>query len=267
MRFFPKKGREITKEFNPSQIRKNDYFSDGSIVLKKYFYDNEKGYIIFLNQNNEVKHKLKPGEVDSLDKVNKLSLIDGELTLINNLFRVDLNLQMAYVYKLAILNNINAAQETLDLLYNEVISRKKLLKKFVYLASPILLSILFYIISYLGNWLNSDFFKMLLKYNSLIIFSGIGNFLSISKNIDKIEFDSRETLMSYFIFAFFKYIHSSLSSILLIILYRSNLINLEVKNVNSDLFLKILVTIGSFCESLVPNIFDKIGNSLDKKES
>lgn len=247
-----------------SEVKKGMIFSDGSEVEKKYFYDNDKNYIIFLNQNKEIIYKIRGKSTNSIDKVKKIALVNGELNLITNYFRKDLNLQMAYVYKLAILNDVKSAEASLELLEKEIISRKKILKQFTYLIAPIIISFVLYCLSFGNLFIKNDILKILYDNKVLIIFSGIGSFLSISKNIDKIEFNSSETTRSYFIFAVFKYINSGFCSLMLIILYKSKLINIKFENVDEGLFLGILATLGSFSEGLIPNIFDKLAKKINE---
>ncbi|WP_448821255.1 hypothetical protein [Cetobacterium sp.] len=115
----------VDKNTKFSEVTVGMYFSDESRVEKKYFYDNVKNYIIFLNQNKEITYRIRGEEESSLNKVKKLALVNGELNLIPNLFRKDLNLQMAYIYKLAILKDSDSAEKMLELLENGITSRKK----------------------------------------------------------------------------------------------------------------------------------------------
>lgn len=256
----------VDKNTKFSEVTVGMYFSDESRVEKKYFYDNDKNYIIFLNQNKEITYKIRGNEPNSLDKVKKLALVNGELNLVPNLFRKDLNLQMAYVYKLAILNDAVSAEKALNLLEDGIMSRKKILKQFTYLITPIFLSIIIYFLTFVGMFSTEGILNIIFEKKILIIFSGVGSFLSISKNIDKIEFNTSETVWSYFIFAFFKYINSLFCSIMLIILYKSELINIEFKVEDKELLMKVLATLGSFSEGLIPNIFDKLaGKIVDEK--
>ncbi len=136
----------------------------------------------------------------------------------------------------------------------------------MYLITPIFLSIFLYLFIYILVFSENTILQMIFDNKLLIIFSGVGSFLSISKNIDKIEFNTNETVWSYFIFAFFKYINSLFCSIMLIVLYKSELINIEFKVKNNDLLEGILSVLGSFSEGLIPNIFDKLaGKITDEK--
>ncbi|MGL5796651.1 MAG: hypothetical protein ACRCYT_00450 [Cetobacterium sp.] len=270
---FNKSKKYVNEKMKFSEVRKGMFFSDDSEVKKKYFYDNNKNYIIFLNQNKEIIYKIRGIEKNSIDKIKKIALVNGELNLVPNLFREDLNLQMAFIYKLAILNDPESSEKALILLENGILSRKKILKQFTYLITPIFLSmilyfltLILYFLTFIAIFNNQGILKIIFKHKILIIFSGIGSFLSISKNIDKIEFNTSETVWSYFIFSSFKYVNSLFCSIMLILLYTSKLINIEFKAQNEELFMMILATLGSFSEGLIPNIFDKLsGKILDEK--
>lgn len=97
----------------------------------------------------------------------------------------------------------------------------------------------------------------MVKYKEIFLFSGIGNFLSIAKNIKDIEFDSSETSISYFVFALFKYFTSLFSAILLVILYNSDIVNLKLGEASEQNAIRLLATLGGFSQNIVPNIFKK----------
>lgn len=252
IRFF-NHNREVSSDIKMSQIKKGDKFSDGFIVKKKYFFDNEKNYVIYLSTDNEVKYRLKESN-NSIDKISNLGVIKSQLEIIIPFFRKDLNIQLANVYKLAILDEKDSAISLLENLNKQIVSRKQLVKKFIYLGTPLLTSFLFYVIMYFIS----------LNYSYIFLFSGIGSFLSISRQLNKIEFNTSETTIFYFGFAIFKYLYSLFSSIILILLYKSNILNIEFKSNNENFFLIILVLLGSFCESLIPNIFEKLGEKIEK---
>lgn len=253
------------KRILPSQLRQGMKLADGAVIKKKYYFSNEKDYVIFLNQDKEVKYKI--------NKVVKLidgtALVSGELYSIINLFRKDLNLQMATIYKLLIEDDVQIATKGLETLKKEISSRKKMLKQFTYLGAPVIFSLMVYVIFSILNLVNVSFELKILEVlcfnKKLIIFSGIGNFLSISKNLKKIEFDSSETPISYFVFAFFKFLNSSVCSVMMIILYKSNLINITFEGKEKGLFLIILAVLGGFSESLIPNIFENLAKQYQPK--
>lgn len=255
------KRREITSNIKTNQIKKGDFFSDGNIVKKKYFFDNDKDYIIYLNQDNQIQYKLRKPLSNEINKIAKLGFIKGQLEILFAWFRKDLNLQLANVYKLGLLGEADNAIYALEILEREIENRKKLLKKFFYLITPILISILFYLSIFILEKI--DYLSEYYKYRYIILFSGIGSFLSISININSIEFNTSETPIFYFCFAFFKYLHSIFSSILLILLYKSKIINIEINTSSEDMLFIILATLGGFSGKLIPNIFDKISRKLE----
>ncbi|WP_143403916.1 hypothetical protein [Fusobacterium polymorphum] len=64
---------------------------------------------------------------------------------------------------------------------------------------------------------------------------------------------------SYFIFALFRYIYSLFSAILLVFLYKSNIINIKLNGTSEEKFIILLATLGGFSAKLIPNIFEKYG--------
>lgn len=257
--------KHIDENTKMNQIRENFIFSNGSIVKKVYFFNNDKRTIIFLDKNGEVKYRIGSPSTNCLDKLLNLSLVNGELLNIK-FFKEDLNLKMAYIYKLGLENKEDNAQVEVDSLIKLINNRKKLLKQFTYLGTPLIFTVfLFLFILFLDkvNFLSGySFFNVILEYKSIIIFSGIGNFLSVSKNIKKIEFDTGETQTIYIFFSFFKYLTSLFSAILLVFLYNSNIINFKIQGSSTEAVIRILSVLGGFFENIVPNIFEKINNKI-----
>lgn len=254
---------KINKEIKkPSEYRDGDKFSDGNVLKKKFFFDDKINYIIYLNKNNEVKYRIGPENENCLSKIRDLSMVAGEILLLSIFLKKDLNLKLAYIYKLAILNQKEEAERDLEALKKSIFSRKKMLKQFVYLLTPVILSIVFYLLSTILYIIPLDSLKIIYKYKTVFLFVGMGSFLSISKNIKNIEFETTEMIKSYFIFAFFKYLHSLFSGTLLIFLCNGNIVNIRIEGASQEAFVRTLAVIGSFSESLVPNIFDNLGKNI-----
>ena len=68
--------------------------------------------------------------------------------------------------------------------------------------------------------------------------------------------------ISYFIFAFFKYLTSLFSAILLVFLYNSNIVNIKIEGTSEEYVIRLLATLGGFSENIVPNIFEKFGEKI-----
>ena len=255
--------KKITK---PSKMKKGHSFNDGDKLKIKYFFNDESHTVVYLNFDNQVKYKIGPNAITCLNKLKNLSLVDGELISLPILFKKDLNLKMAHIYKLALNNEQENSQNEIGILYNNIINRKRILKKFVYLSTPVFLSIFLYLIFSIANYFEEKIFlnslKLITEYKSIFIFAGIGNFLSTSKNIKNIEFDTSEMKISYFIFAFFKYLTSLFSAILLVFLYNSNIVNIKIEGTSEEYVIRLLATLGGFSENIVPNIFEKFGEKI-----
>lgn len=232
---------------------------DGSIIKKLYFFNYEKGFIIFLDQNKEIKYRI----VNTLGysfKINLplLQVIQNEILEIPNWFRKDLNSDLAFYFRECIiendmsLENIESKkmeiQTNLENLQNKIKERKKFLKKIVYLITPIFLTciLLNSILVFDIKFLNKD----------LILYSFLGNFISIFKNINKIEFQSAEEFKSYIIFAALKYFQAIICSYLLVYLWESKIITIQLGE-NSSSSKNVFYILGAFSENLVPNIFSK----------
>lgn len=238
---------------------------DGSTIKKLYFFNYEKGFIIFLNQNKEVKYRIvnKLGYSFKID-LPILQFIENDILEIPNFFRKDLNLSLAYYFSKGILRDnenkeiIEEQQEKMTIALKEmqikIIERKKFLKKLIYLVTPLLLGTSMSLIAFISKF-NFD----------LILFSSIGSFILNFKNINKIEFDSSEVVSSYILFSILKYCQSIICSYLLVYLYKSKIINITT-TVEKDKFINILYILGSFSENLVPNIFSKFESKIKVDE-
>ena len=235
--------KEIKK---PSKYKKNNEFSDGSKVKKKYFFDDDKNYIIYLDTQNEVRYKTN-SDFDANAKIRNLPTIVAEISEIWSFFKKDLNLRLAHIYRLGLLNNFDVADEEVGKLIKIIDSRKRIIKKICYLMIPLISIITFCFYSIIFN-------KEIAK---IICFSSMGCFLSVSTTLKDIEFDTEETVTSYSIFSFFKLATSIFSSILLIRLYKCNLLNKELMAVFGEGIIFILAALGGFSSKLVPDIFKK----------
>lgn len=235
----------MNKEVDFGSYKKRDKFLDGSILKKKYFFDNEKEYIIYLSSENEVKYKTNLS--NNIHKMDDLALVVGEINNLSPLLKEDLNLKLAYIYKLGLLNEIEVGNKEIKKLLKIIEARKKIIKQFSYLTIPIIGFIFCFI------------FEFKFKDEFILTFASIGCFIAISTNIKDIEFNTEEMVKSYFIFAVFRYIHSLFSAILVVFLYRSNIINIKLEGITEDKFIILLATLGGFSAKLVPNIFEKYG--------
>ena len=156
--------KEIKK---PSKYKKKDEFSDGSKIKKKYFFDNDKNYIIYLDTKNEVRYKTN-SDFDANTKIRNLPAIVAEISEIWSFFKKDLNLRLAHIYRLGLLDNFDAVDEEIIELMKIINSRKRIIKKICYLVIS-LISIIF-------SWFRFMIFhRELLK---IIFFSSIGCFFS-----------------------------------------------------------------------------------------
>ncbi|WP_270466120.1 MULTISPECIES: hypothetical protein [Fusobacterium] len=234
------------KDVDFGSYRKGDKFQDGSFLKRKYFFDNEKEYIIYLNSEDEVKYKTNLSS-NSIHKLENLPLIIGEINNLYPFLKKDLNLKLAYIYKLGLLNEIEVGNKEVKELLKIIEARKKIIKQFSYLLIP-LIGLLF-----------SFLFEIKFKRELVFTFASIGCFISISTNINDIEFNTEEMVKSYFIFALFRYIHSLFSAILLVFLYKSNIINIKLNGTSEEKFIILLATLGGFSAKLIPNIFEKYG--------
>lgn len=246
------------KILKPSELKKGHSFKDGSILKKKYFFDDKLHVIIYLDENDEVKYKFGPDFEDSLNSLENLAMVQGEILLLANFLKEDLNLKLAHIYKLAINNEKLNAQKEVDSLYIDILNRKKILKQFIYLATPMIVSSTLYFSLWGLLYFNLTSSNLITTYKEIFIFAGIGNFLSTAKNIKTIEFNTSEEIISYTIFAIFKYLTSLFSAVLLIVLYNSNIINLKIDGASREYIVRLLATLGGFSQNIVPNIFEKL---------
>ena len=117
------------KDVDFGSYRKGDKFQDGSFLKRKYFFDNEKEYIIYLNSEDEVKYKTNLSS-NSIHKLENLPLIIGEINNLYPFLKKDLNLKLAYIYKLGLLNEIEVGNKEVKELLKIIESLKKIINQF-----------------------------------------------------------------------------------------------------------------------------------------
>lgn len=249
----------------PSKYKKGDVLKDGIKIKQVYFFDDELHYLIFLDSDYNVKYRLGEGCNDQIETNVLLGQVASELILVPKRFRKDINLFLAKTYQMLITARIDGeanVDKNISLLFDMIAQRKKIIKKYIFLSTPIaLLLFISVLLTMIGihNLFLADGFSIL----KFILFLTIGNYLSISNNIKKVEFNSSETTLFYFLFAVFKYFASVGSALILIVLYNSNIININVESDNYELVLSILAAVGGYAEALVPNIFENISKTIN----
>lgn len=245
---------ESKTKIKPTTYKKKHRFDDGSLLKEKYFANNKDHYIIYKNENNEVKYKCsKNVEIEGIEQ------IIAELSIMPRYFKTDLNLHLAKIYDLALSNNLNGNKELLSNLESKIQNRNKIIKKISYLLTPTIIIILYYLF-YFTVGKNIEILK---EYATLPFFTYLGSFITIVAKLDSITFESGETSRYYIIFSIFKFIIGILSSIMLIVFYKSGVVNLKI-DIPSNYLISILSSLGGYSEKLVPNIFENISKKINK---
>lgn len=237
-------------------------FEKGNKVKKRYFFNLDANYVIFLDSNNDIRYRIG-SDHGCLDELVDLNSVVCDLVFIPYNCKKDLCQYLAKIYLLAFEDKIENAIKNIDLLKEMIVERKKIIKKITYISTPLLFSIVLMVLFYVLAATSIVDFEFYSKYKYLVLFATIGNYISVSHNLNKIEFYTHETFGFYILFSIFKYITSIFSAILLLLLYISGVINIKLNILNETQLIAILSTIGGYAEVMIPNIFEKMSKMME----
>lgn len=224
----------------------------GSIVKKKYFYDNRLGFIIFKNEKDDV-------AFFASKQITNISSLLGQCNLMKELthsekFKEWIDRQKAWALNEFFLNNEEKSKEILveciETAKHKEKARKKIIYIGMYLAVVALLIIILAIVqSFCPEWIY-------IKYLNIMIFGAFGGFISLNTRLEKVEFNLYERTWSYILVSIYKIIFACISSIITYFLIESDMVLSALKDSQGIIY--IAAALSGFSESLLPNIFSGI---------
>lgn len=232
----------------------------GHRVKQIYYFDNDKDFIIFKNENNQVIFFAQK-------QISNISALIGQCNLMREIACSEDSKRWIDAQKAAALNEYfcdnekkskEILQECIAVSEKKEVARKKLFYIGTYLSIVLLLLIALLFVSFKG--FNEDILKIL----KLIMFGAFGGFISLNSRLEKIEFNLNEGTLSYILVSIYKIAFSCVSSIIVYFLIDSDMILSPLKEVHGITY--IAATLAGFSESLLPNIFCGIEKDIITKE-
>lgn len=234
-----------------------DIIEDGStlkghIVKKKYYYDNEKGFIIFENEKDEIIYFAQK-------QVTEISSLLGKINIIKDIVHGEKTKLWINAQKAAALNEFfcEHESESKKILKKciSIVEKKELARKrIIYIGTYLGITILFVCLIILLNIFKID--VAIMKYLYICMFGSFGGFISLNTRLEKIEFRLYEGTWSYILVSVYKIAFSCVSSVIAYFMLESELILSVFKGSTSIAY--IIAVLAGFSESLLPNIFSGI---------
>ena len=235
---------ENKQELKMNQIKEGHVFSDGSILRKKYFFNTEEKMIIYLDENNEVRYKLGTKKENCLSKLKRLSGVVSEMISLPTFLKNDLNLRLAYIYKLSFDNMQEQAEQVLEEMNKIIIERQRTVKKMVYLFMPIIITLLLQV----NRFFNND-------YANLLTAIGIGNVFSNIFHLKRKHFEGTEPVLSYVLYSIYKYLIAYFVTLIVMFLQYIGVlhITIDISKANVET-INIFAILGFVFGLISPNI-------------
>ena len=165
--------------------------------------------------------------------------------------------QIALAYREIAEGNDEKAFEVVDNIIDSVVTYKRNLRngRFYYLLSCLAMLTLVIAFSYFLK--HYDFLKEITPYFYYMTYAAIGGFLSVSRNIKKIEIDASEFGWRQTIYGAIRILIAMLSGLIIFVVIESDLILPQLDSTNFYL-VSLLAIVADFSESLIPNLLDRV---------
>lgn len=233
----------------------------GNIIKQKYFYDNNRQFIIFKNEkNNVVFLGAKP--------ITNISSLLGQCNLMKELthskcFKNWIDRQEAWALNEFFLDNeeksTRVLEECIETAKHKERARKKMIFIGMYLGMVMIILLLMAILQYFcPDW-------EYMKYLNIMMFGAFGGFVSLNTRLEKIEFVIHERTWSYILVSIYKMVFACVSSIIVYFLIESDMMLSALKDSHGIIY--IAATLAGFSESLLPNIFSGIEKDIVEKKA
>lgn len=250
----------MDKEKRFDNIKPGSEFK-GHIIKKVYFFDANKNYIIFENENNDVIYYAERQLTD-------ISMLLGQCNLMREMtndekFREWINTQKACALSEFLCGNDEKSVEVLETCIKTAENREKAKKKMVYIGTylTVVVSLLLFMALLSACPHQENFMRCV----SVIVFGAFGGFISLNTRLEKIDFNVYEGMGSYILVSVYKLAFACISSIVVYYLIESDMILSAMKDSKGIIY--VAATLAGFSESLLPNIFSGIEKDIiDKKE-
>lgn len=257
-------GNEVKKIEHMYEYKVGDTIR-GDRIVKIYFANDEKKYIIIGNVQGEIKvyGEALPQQVAPL-LAHCNSLVDFVVT------EEKLKKRVAYEKALAInealLGNIGKSEEILHETIEKIKQSEVVRKKIVYIGTYLAITTIMVVATLILSTFEFED-ESYLHFVKIAMFGSLGGFISLNVRLKKIEFEIFENIWHYFLVSLYKLAFAMVSSIISYFLIESDLILSAFKNGSENyIYLEYMVaTLAGFSESLLPNIFSSFEKEVSKQ--
>jgi|WetSurSiteA1Bulk_404760.scaffolds.fasta_scaffold02268_2 hypothetical protein len=164
--------------------------------------------------------------------------------------------QIGLAYTEAIEGNIEEAKKISNKLITRIELYKINLGRFYYLLSCLSIVIIALVFSYFLK--RYRFIPEIIPQFFIMTYASIGGFLSVAKDIKKIQVDSAEFGWFQWFYGATRILISMLSGLIIYVLVKSELILPGLNAENNDYIVCMLAIVAGFSESMIPNLLKRI---------
>ena len=167
-------------------------------------------------------------------------------------------------YSEAIEGETERAEEICDKILERIESYKSNLGRFYYLLSCLVIVAISIIISFVIE--RCKILPEIIPHFFIMTYASIGGFISVAKNIKKINIDSSAFGWYQFAYGTTRILIAMFSGLIMFVLIKSELILSVFNNTDNIYVVYLLAIVAGFSESFIPNLLTKIENKESEKE-
>ena len=166
--------------------------------------------------------------------------------------------QIGLAYTESIEGNIENAKRICDKLISRIELYKKNIGRLFYLLSCLGVVVIGLIISYFLK--RYRFIPEIIPHFFIMTYASIGGFLSVAKDIKKIQIDSSDFGWFQFIYGAIRILISMFSGLIIYVLIKSELILPKLNEPDNIYVICLIAIVAGFSETFIPNLLKKIEN-------
>lgn len=224
----------------------------GHTIKRNYYYDNDKGFIVFENDKEEIVYFAQK-------QVTEISPLLGKINLMKEIvhgkkIKLWINAQKAAALNEFFCEHKSESKKILKKCISIVEKKELARKRIIYIGTYLGITMLFACLNIILNIFKID--VAIMKYLYICMFGSFGGFISLNTRLEKIEFRLYEGTWSYILVSVYKIAFSCVSSVIAYFLLESGLILSVFKGSMSITY--VIAVLAGFSESLLPNIFSGI---------
>lgn len=171
--------------------------------------------------------------------------------------------QIGLAYTEAIEGNLQIANKICDKLITRIELYKANIGRFYYLLSCLAIVLVALLFSYILK--KYRLFPEIIPHFYIMTYASIGGFLSVAKDIKKIQIDSSDFGWFQVFYGATRILLSMFSGLIIYVLIKSEIILPSLNSQENIYVTVILAIVAGFSESMVPNLLERIEDEKTKK--